>query len=481
MLAHVDGFHGGDEVVAGHGLAVVAAEVLVHAGAKAFLAQQSVLHADDFGAFLVHGGRVEVADLLVTFRPDRMGHGTGVFRKLGGAQRHNVVDALDRAGARGLGGIHAVGHHVGAEFLVAKDGQAFLQAQLEPVAAGDAVAGPVVEVLVSDDGFDAFIVGVRGRIRIRQHVGGVEDVQALVFHRAHVEVMDGHDHETVQVQLQAEAAFVPAQRAHQRIQRPFGLGFRARVAVDLQQHVAAAGRLHGGFAVGELACHQREQVAGLGEGIFPFDFVAAVGQLARGQQVAVGQQHRILGLGAQGHAVARHHVGPVGEPGDAAKTFGFALGEEVAARDVQAHQRGIGRRFASADDFHRGGGGQAVKGQAVFGKAVTVGGQGRAIHAYRDEFQVFAVQDQGGVGAGPGLALHLHRAAHFGRVRREVEGEGDFGNVVGVGLVILAIYGYGRVCAHGIAVLYERGFYCSGWARRADLGRLAYRKLFVAV
>src|SRR3712207_6858280 len=37
---------------------------------------------------------------------------------------------------------------VGREGLVAEDGEALLQAQLEPVAAGDAVAGPVVEVLV---------------------------------------------------------------------------------------------------------------------------------------------------------------------------------------------------------------------------------------------------------------------------------------------------------------------------------------------
>ncbi|KAG0921453.1 hypothetical protein G6F31_020318 [Rhizopus arrhizus] len=101
MLAHVDRFHGGDEVIAGHGLAVVAAEVFVHAGAETFLAQQGVLHADDFGAFLVHGGRVEVADLLVALGADGVGHRAGVFRELGGAQRHHVVDALDRARAGG--------------------------------------------------------------------------------------------------------------------------------------------------------------------------------------------------------------------------------------------------------------------------------------------------------------------------------------------------------------------------------------------
>jgi hypothetical protein len=45
-----------------------------------------------------------------------------------------------------------------AELLVAEDRQAFFQAELEPVAAGDAVAGPVVEVLVADHAFDRGVV-----------------------------------------------------------------------------------------------------------------------------------------------------------------------------------------------------------------------------------------------------------------------------------------------------------------------------------
>jgi hypothetical protein len=47
-----------------------------------------------------------------------------------------------------------VGAHVAGELLVAEDGQPFLQAELEPVAAGDAVAGPVVEIFVRDDRLD---------------------------------------------------------------------------------------------------------------------------------------------------------------------------------------------------------------------------------------------------------------------------------------------------------------------------------------
>jgi hypothetical protein len=81
-----------------------------------------------------------------------------------------------------------LGAQVHAEFLVAEDRQAFLERQLEPVTAGDAVAGPVVEVLVADHRLDVGEVGVGGGGAVGQHVLRVEDVQALVLHRAHVEV-----------------------------------------------------------------------------------------------------------------------------------------------------------------------------------------------------------------------------------------------------------------------------------------------------
>src|SRR5690606_25794901 len=133
-------------------------------------------------------GGVEIADFLVAVGPDGVGHGAGVFGELRQPQGVHVVDALDGPGAGGLGGRQALGQHVGGEFLVAEDRQSFFQGQLEPVAAGDAVAGPVVEVFVADHGFDAAVGGVRGCVGVGQDVGGIEDVQALVFHRPHVEV-----------------------------------------------------------------------------------------------------------------------------------------------------------------------------------------------------------------------------------------------------------------------------------------------------
>ena len=105
------------------------------------------------------------------------------------------------------------GSLIRGEFLVAKDRQSFLQAELKPVAAGDAVAGPIVEVFVCDHCLDAAEIGVgRGRRR-SEDVFVVEDVEALVLHRPHVEGGDGDDHENIEVVFAAESLLVPAHRA----------------------------------------------------------------------------------------------------------------------------------------------------------------------------------------------------------------------------------------------------------------------------
>ena len=127
---------------------------------------------------------------------------------------------------------------VGGELLVAKDRQPFLEAELEPVAAGDAVAGPVVEIFVRDDRLDLLIVGVGRGLGRRQHVLVVEDVEALVLHRAHVEVGDRDDHEDVEIVFAAERLLVPAHRALERIHRMRAARFLAGLDVDLQRDLA---------------------------------------------------------------------------------------------------------------------------------------------------------------------------------------------------------------------------------------------------
>jgi hypothetical protein len=224
------GSHRRDEILAGHGLAVVAAEIFVHAGAETVAADQRLDHADDFGALFVHGRRVEIVDFDKALGPDRMRHRAGILRELASAQAAHFTDA---------GGLAVV--QVGAEFLVAENRQTFLQRQLEPVAAGDAVAGPVVEIFVRDDAVDVLEIDVGGDIAARQHVLGVEDVEALVLHRAHVEIADGDDHVMVEVAFEAEAFFVPAHRFLQRRHRVRALVELARLDVDGELHGATGG------------------------------------------------------------------------------------------------------------------------------------------------------------------------------------------------------------------------------------------------
>ena len=273
QVASVGIGHGAHEGFAGHGLSVMPLEIQVHAAPEAVHAQQRLQHPDHLRAFFVHGGGVEIVDGLIAVRADRVAHWAGILGKLHLSQQPHVVHALQGTHAAGGLRIHAGGHLIGREFLVAEYRQPFLQRQLEPVAAGDAVARPVVEILVTDDRFDPLEIGIGGHERIGKHVLGVEDVQPLVFHGAHVEIRGRHDHEPVQIQLQPEAPLVPGNSFFQALQRKAGAVNLLRPGPHLQQHLAPRGQPVAGFVHRQLPGHQRKQVAGLAERILPNDLV----------------------------------------------------------------------------------------------------------------------------------------------------------------------------------------------------------------
>ena len=93
--------HGVDEVIASDSLSIMAPEVFVHAGAKPLLAQQGMHHADDLGSLFVDRCRIEIADFLIAFGPNRMRHRTAVLRELMRPQHHHIIDALDGTSALG--------------------------------------------------------------------------------------------------------------------------------------------------------------------------------------------------------------------------------------------------------------------------------------------------------------------------------------------------------------------------------------------
>ena len=300
---------------------------------------------------------------------------------------------------------------VGAEFLVAEDGQAFLERELEPVAAGDAVAGPVVEILVGDDAVDVLEIDVGGDVGARQHVLRVEDVEALVLHRAHVEVADGDDHVVVEVAFEAEAFLVPAHGFLQRRHGVRALVELARLDVDRQLDFAAGSGREGVAQHIELAGDDGEQVGRLPERVIPFGPMAAVGLVAGSDRVAVGEQHREGRLvGMQRHRVGRHHVRAVGEPGDAAEALRLALREVAVLRAVEAGEAGVLVGVDADDRVQRERIGQVGDGQRRRRRGKR---HFPAVDRNRQRFQFVAIQHQRLCGNGR-VAAHRQRGGDGG-------------------------------------------------------------------
>ena len=327
------------EVFDAHGLTVVTLDVAFHAGLEGFFAEDGVIHADDFRAFFIHGSSVEVVDSRVLLRLHGVRHRPGIFGELQVAQADDVADALQRAFA-----------HVGGKFLIAEDSQPFFERELEPVAAGDAVAGPVVEVFVADDGADAVIVFVGGGVGISQNEAGIEDVERFVFHRPHVEVADGDDIELFEVVAESEAFFVPVNGVNQRLQGKRRLVDEGRLGVDTEANFPP---LRGGDAavnVGQVAGDEGEEVTRLGMRVIPLRVVPSARQFALRLAVAVRKQDGIVFLiRFNAYPVGGEHIGTVKRRSDTAEAFSLALGAIDAVRAVETGEFFVFIRFQAHD------------------------------------------------------------------------------------------------------------------------------------
>ena len=210
-----------------------------------------------------------------------MGERAVILGELDGAQGAHLGDAPHRAAPL-----------IGGKLLVAEYGQPFLQRELEPVAASHPVAGPVVEVFVGDHRLDVLVIGVRRRLGLGQHITRVENVEALVLHRPHVEVADRDDIEDVEIVFEAKDVLVPAHRLFQRGHRMAAFVLVAAAHPDGKRHLFAGARRKAVWHGDQIAGDEREQVGGLGVRIDPFCPVPAVAGLATLDRVAVRQQHR---------------------------------------------------------------------------------------------------------------------------------------------------------------------------------------------
>ena len=171
------------EVVASHGHAVVAVEVEIHAARGSARAEQRVLHADDLGPFLVDRAGVEVVDLEVLAgrtcapsvpRPPEIARGAGTRRgdALDGARVRSLVNSWSRKTVRPS---------------FSESWNQSRQVTRLPVQLWK-YSWPMTR-------FDRLVVVVgRGR-GVGEDEPAVEDVQDLVLHRPHVEVVGAEDHE----------------------------------------------------------------------------------------------------------------------------------------------------------------------------------------------------------------------------------------------------------------------------------------------
>ena len=278
-------------------------------------------HPNDFGALIVDRRRIKVGDLEIGFGSDRMRQGPGVLRKLCRAQGPNLVDSLD--GGR---------THIRTETLVAKDGQPFLQRQLEPVTAGNAIARPVMKIFVRNHRCNRVEVGVARGFRVGQDVARVEDVEALVLHRPEVEVGNRDDVEAIEIIFAAIGPLVPG---HGRFQGPHGVRGPGDVRLmhpDSELDLAAAHRGETVAVAGKIARDQSEQIARLGKRVLPKRPMTTVGAVTGLNRIAICEQHRKASLvRAQPDPIARQDVGTIREEGDPAEALGLALGAEQSA------------------------------------------------------------------------------------------------------------------------------------------------------
>ena len=204
----------------------------------------------------------------------------------------------------------------------------------------------------------------------------------------------------VEVVFAAEGALVPRHRPLQRVHRIGRALLAAVLDIDAERDAPPRHGDEGVGDVGEIAGDDGEEIAGLLERIAPHRPVTAALRFAGAFEIAVGEQHRRLGLvRLQPHAIGREHVGPVRKVGDAAEAFGLALGAIGGAGAVEAHQLGVGGRIEPRLQAQRERPARRV-GQRKFGRRglVGAGGERRAVEGGRDELEFVAIELQRGVG-----------------------------------------------------------------------------------
>ena len=198
-----------------------------------------------------------------------MRHRAGVFGELQPAHGTDIIDTVYRTGTQ-----------VRAKLLVAKHSQPFFQAELEPVATGYAVTGPVVEIFMTNHPFDIKIVFVGCGIGPGEHIFGVKDIEAFILHRAHIKEVHGDNHIDVEVIFEAKTGLVPFHGVLERGHCPRRAVKVATVNEEFQCNFTRGAGCKGIAQHIKITRDQRKQVTRFRERILPLHPVTAIVQLA---------------------------------------------------------------------------------------------------------------------------------------------------------------------------------------------------------
>ena len=91
-----------------------------------------------------------------------------------------------------------------------------------------------------DHAFNTLVTSVSRDVGVSEDTRRIEDVEAFVLHRAHIEVIDGNDIEEFEVVLQAVHILIPSHRSFQRFHRVVAVTHVFRLYPDFKCHAFAA-------------------------------------------------------------------------------------------------------------------------------------------------------------------------------------------------------------------------------------------------
>ena len=201
-----------------------------------------------------------------------------------------------------------------------------------------------MEILVGNDGFNTLKRRIGRRFRAGQHTRGIENIQPLVLHRPHIEMVHSHDHKNIQIVFAAIHFFVPLHGVLEGCHGMLALAYVFWLGKQLQCHFTTAAGGKAIFHKLQVTGDQGEQIGWLGERVLPGHGQATIVAGAAVNFVAVREQNWKVRRRDDGGREYAHHIRAIRVKGNFPEALRFALGAVHPVGQVQALQRRIAFR-----------------------------------------------------------------------------------------------------------------------------------------